>query len=466
MLRRVISIVLIFSIILQTSSSSASIRTSRTIYVGKLHEQENHRSINHIYLGDVRIATVSEGEVQYIHHDHRGNPAVITSENGDVVTTYQYTPYGEVVHQQGAAHSKRMFNDQPNDEESGLTYLGARYYHPVLGRFITPDPVVASTLNPNLLNRYMYAHNNPVKYVDPSGHDAYLVLLIIGAIIGGVSAGVQSKRATGSVNWTHVAIASVLGAFSGASLANTADGILLLKASSVAHLSSQVSGAAGWEDGQRYLDYTSRALSAVHTAWRVSVGVQDWVQESRAGVFDVHTGSQSAVQSAQKVYTNGMNTKLDAAIEAAGKEQADKLFYNPTDGPIADLTESILQKLTGTSSIDRQLAFHLEGLEKINLIGHSQGSITVGNVLLNLGLRDHRGIISSVEFQASPLTQARAYLSAAMSGLTSRDVKFDNNFFDPINVVGPNMNPVQLAGGVVGGVLFGLRYHATNYYGR
>jgi hypothetical protein len=46
----------------------------------------------------------------------------------------------------------------------------ARFYSPGLGRFTQPDSVVAQPGNPQSLNRYSYAYNSPIQYVDPSGH--------------------------------------------------------------------------------------------------------------------------------------------------------------------------------------------------------------------------------------------------------------------------------------------------------
>ena len=46
----------------------------------------------------------------------------------------------------------------------------ARYYDTTLGRFVSADTIVPSAGNPQSLNRYSYVLNNPVKYVDPSGH--------------------------------------------------------------------------------------------------------------------------------------------------------------------------------------------------------------------------------------------------------------------------------------------------------
>jgi RHS repeat-associated protein len=53
---------------------------------------------------------------------------------------------------------------------TGLYYYGARYYDPTIGRLISPDTLVPSPANPQSLNRYSYCLNNPLKYVDPSGH--------------------------------------------------------------------------------------------------------------------------------------------------------------------------------------------------------------------------------------------------------------------------------------------------------
>jgi len=51
----------------------------------------------------------------------------------------------------------------------GLWNMNARLYDPVAGRFLSPDPYVQATTNSQNYNRYSYALNNPLKYVDPSG---------------------------------------------------------------------------------------------------------------------------------------------------------------------------------------------------------------------------------------------------------------------------------------------------------
>jgi len=63
------------------------------------------------------------------------------------------------------------FTGKERDSESGLDYFGARYDASSLGRFMTPDPLMASghARNPQTWNRYAYALNNPLRFVDPDG---------------------------------------------------------------------------------------------------------------------------------------------------------------------------------------------------------------------------------------------------------------------------------------------------------
>ncbi len=56
------------------------------------------------------------------------------------------------------------------DSGLGLYDYRARYYHPGLGRFISADTIVPDPASPQLLNRYAYVTNNPLRYTDPSGH--------------------------------------------------------------------------------------------------------------------------------------------------------------------------------------------------------------------------------------------------------------------------------------------------------
>jgi RHS repeat-associated protein len=72
------------------------------------------------------------------------------------------------------AQSAPKFTGKERDAESGLDYFGARYMSSSMGRFMSSDPIKITEdrlANPNTLNLYSYAANNPLKYVDPDGED-------------------------------------------------------------------------------------------------------------------------------------------------------------------------------------------------------------------------------------------------------------------------------------------------------
>ena len=99
---------------------------------------------------------------------------------GTVAQKLDYLPFGSerVNVKYGAFETRFTYTDQERDDESGLLYYGARYYHPTLGRFTQPDPVITdigrkelamAMMSPQLLNGYSYVGNNPMKHVDPTG---------------------------------------------------------------------------------------------------------------------------------------------------------------------------------------------------------------------------------------------------------------------------------------------------------
>jgi len=68
------------------------------------------------------------------------------------------------------AKFRYKFTDQEWDNEFGLYNYNARLYDPMIGRFISADSIVPDPYDPQLLNRYSYVRNNPLKYIDPTGH--------------------------------------------------------------------------------------------------------------------------------------------------------------------------------------------------------------------------------------------------------------------------------------------------------
>ena len=114
----------------------------------------------------------SAEEVFYLHTDALGSVVVVTDENANVVERREYEPYGLPI---TPIADGPGFTGHDMDGESGLVYMQQRYYDPLIGQFLSVDPMAVDTAAAWNFNRYHYAANNPFKYTDPNGLDPYLV---------------------------------------------------------------------------------------------------------------------------------------------------------------------------------------------------------------------------------------------------------------------------------------------------
>ena len=131
---------------------------------------------------------------------HSGTPSTtITPTPGSVLPgstvtfTWSHTGGGT-----GATNVPYRYTGKEQDDSTGLYFYEARYYDPVLGRFISADTIVPDPLDPQSLNRYSYAANNPILYNDPSGHCPWCAIAVF-AVVGGVTAGIQSDWDAGAI---------------------------------------------------------------------------------------------------------------------------------------------------------------------------------------------------------------------------------------------------------------------------
>jgi RHS repeat-associated protein len=109
-----------------------------------------------------------------------------TDTAGNIVWKENYHPFGERINNQAESFSNRQwFHGKAADEDTGLQYFGARYYDPVLGRFMGVDPVGFQEDNIHSFNKYAYGNNNPYKYIDPDGRIPVLVYALYVASVRG-----------------------------------------------------------------------------------------------------------------------------------------------------------------------------------------------------------------------------------------------------------------------------------------
>lgn len=116
--------------------------------------------------------------ITYYHNDALGSPVAATDEAGNVKWREEYQPYGSRLLKQDGGTNDTWFTGKQEDKSNGLSYFGARWYDPVVGRFTGIDPVGFQEGNTHSFNRYAYANNNPYKYVDPDGRHPVIFAVI------------------------------------------------------------------------------------------------------------------------------------------------------------------------------------------------------------------------------------------------------------------------------------------------
>jgi RHS repeat-associated protein len=149
----------------------------------------------HIFAGSSMAATVETTSTTqvYTHHaDHLSGQGATTSTSGSIVEILDYFPFGTTRFDDkvGSFSEQRKFAGLEHDVNTGLYYANARYYNPATGRFASQDAVFLQMgdreriaglvgdeslmqrilVDPQQLNSYSYARNNPITYTDKTGH--------------------------------------------------------------------------------------------------------------------------------------------------------------------------------------------------------------------------------------------------------------------------------------------------------
>jgi RHS repeat-associated protein len=151
----------------------STINTTTTAFIGNHTEWDVASSslTRYYYAGSTRVAMRKNNTVYYLLSDHLGSTSLTTDENGQNPVKQYYLPWGEVRYTDGTLQTKYTYTGQySNVTDFGLMYYNARYYDPLLSRFISADTIVPRLGNPLDWDRYGYTRNNPINYTDPSGH--------------------------------------------------------------------------------------------------------------------------------------------------------------------------------------------------------------------------------------------------------------------------------------------------------
>jgi RHS repeat-associated protein len=341
----------------------------------------------------------------FLHTDHLGSNSITTNASGAVLARQSYMPFGSV--RSGGTGSMPTdigFTGQRLDAGTGgLMYYGARYYLPGLSRFASADTIVPGAGNPQALNRFSYALNNPIKYTDPSGHCVVICTAIIGAAIGGIVGAIGYTAYTATTGqafdygeyFTAVGNTALAGAYigSGIGMIQAAASATALTVAAVA--SANVPIGIGVGIGSAEVGY---AISTASTG--EDFNVQDFTVSTAAGA--ISGGIDAALPGSSNLgYRLAGQTVLGAAQ------------YAVTDGfDPGGMAEATIASLTLAGASEVMGAFGGKSiLDTFDAVGSANLTKTVspivvgeqlGNAALNVGRSAYLAYLSARAEEMSP----------------------------------------------------------------
>lgn len=173
---------------------------------------------DYVHRGTTLVAAVQpDGQTHHLHPDHLGTPRLVTNAGGGTVAYHVYDPYGGELSPVGQDGERLKFTGHERDlgvatsAADDLDYMHARFYNPVVGRFLGTDRFDILSLQfgdaqdvrrfraylgtPQSWNRYAYARGNPLLYVDPDGEEAVAALATNTWLIGQGGSGAAASGA-------------------------------------------------------------------------------------------------------------------------------------------------------------------------------------------------------------------------------------------------------------------------------
>jgi RHS repeat-associated protein len=172
-----------------------------TLFVGSQYEVTNGNATKYYFAGSQRTPALAAGASvalrsctggtcsapTYLAGDHLGSTSLVTDASGALITKTLYKPSGEVRYNTPNTTLSTRYtytgqysyiSDDATDLGSngfGLMYYGARMYDPALSRFSSADTIVPGVGTSQAWDRYAYGMNNPLRYIDPTGHESKCV---------------------------------------------------------------------------------------------------------------------------------------------------------------------------------------------------------------------------------------------------------------------------------------------------
>jgi RHS repeat-associated protein len=300
--------------------------TSYSMYSfgGKLlFRKINGADKDYYYLGQKLVATKKSSTVEYVHTDFLGSPAAYSDTNGVVTERLHYEPFGETI-ESDKQKDDTGYTGHQHDKDIGLTYMQARYYDPVIGRFYSNDPVGYTPKNPVMsFNRYLYVNNNPYKYTDPNGE---FLNVLIGATVGALAEVASQALAGKGFNGSTIVASAAMGGITSGYSVVAAAGKTLSNGSKLFNGSLQAAGSASESIIHDGLDGNNADFGK---ALKSAVGTVPGVGNS--GTMTKIMGDKVKDSMTSKGYVEGVAELTDSAAKAAVGTTVKELEKRATD---------------------------------------------------------------------------------------------------------------------------------------
>jgi RHS repeat-associated protein len=125
----------------------------------------NPQSGGRATLGHVDGTNPATGAYRYYLHDHLGSTRFVFDDEVNLLATYQYTPYGDILSSNNPNTTTHLFTGHDWNPASNLYFAPFRFYSPQSARWNMRDPL-GMIDGPNI---YVYVRGNPILYADPFG---------------------------------------------------------------------------------------------------------------------------------------------------------------------------------------------------------------------------------------------------------------------------------------------------------
>ena len=147
--------------------------TTSTTYVNennlgltKVLQRDKDGEVTRYVWGVGLLYEVNESaEATYYHYDNYGSTTALTDDAETVTDRVEYSPFGSIIFREGDHDTPFLFTGffGNQTDENGLIHMRARFYNPLIRRFVNADPAQQGC------NWYAYAAGNPLGFVDPTG---------------------------------------------------------------------------------------------------------------------------------------------------------------------------------------------------------------------------------------------------------------------------------------------------------